>query len=326
MAWTLRAAPSALRMSIRRCGRAEMIWKIFARLPRKSQDFEDYAKECYAAGVIAVGWNDLGNLNAYESRAELQKRFRRLYPEKRRQTVAQQVGALWKYRAEVKPGHLVLCPDSSSDRLYVGRVLPGTVFFKESILGGRCSFGHRRRVRWFRVLTAEEVHRIWPGRRFGGNQTVARIKNGASQLLEFLKEGRRIRRGHPRLPIRPDMAWGKEAEARAMSWLRTRGYRPKDVAHLNKGWDIDCGRDKFEVKGRKSLRSAIHLTSNEWLAARKLKERYTVLIFTAPTKEVLERTSPVQIVNPTITESWQRRISYEFILEESLAGVPHNIG
>lgn len=298
-----------------------MIWKIFARLPRNSKDFEEYAKECYSRGVIAVGWNGLGNLNAYESRADLRKQFRRLYPGKGRQTVAQQVGALWNYRAEVKPGHLVLCPDSSSDRLYVGRVLPGPVFFKESTLGGRCSFGHRRRVRWFRVLTSDEIHGIWPRRRFGGNQTVAQIKSGASRLLSLLKKRRRVRRGNPRLPIRPDAAWGKEAEARAMVWLRdTRGYRPKDVAHLNMGWDIDCGRDKFEVKGRKLSRSAIRLTNNEWLAARTLKERYTVLIFTAPTKEVLERTKPVQIVNPTVTESWQRRISYEFILEESLDG------
>ena len=32
-----------------------MIWTIFARLPSKGKKSEDYALECYQAGVIAVG-------------------------------------------------------------------------------------------------------------------------------------------------------------------------------------------------------------------------------------------------------------------------------
>jgi hypothetical protein len=47
------------------------IWKIFARLPSDSEASEDYAAECYQAGMIAVGWNGVGNLNQFDSRESL---------------------------------------------------------------------------------------------------------------------------------------------------------------------------------------------------------------------------------------------------------------
>lgn len=81
------------------------------------------------------------------------------------------------------------------------------------------------------------------------------------------------------------MEWGVEAEKRAMAWLREQGLDPVNEADLHKGWDISCGDLKFEIKGRKSHRTAIRLTQNEWTAAKRLKKHYTVLIFTAATKD-----------------------------------------
>jgi Protein NO VEIN, C-terminal len=113
------------------------------------------------------------------------------------------------------------------------------------------------------------------------------------------------------------MEWGEEAEARAMEWLRKQGRKPINDSHLNKGWDIACGDDKFEVKGRKSKGTAIRLSQNEWAAAKRLKKRYTVLVFTAATKGKLHRAMPKQIADPASNpESWQPRVVYEYILVE----------
>ena len=101
-----------------------------------------------------------------------------------------------------------------------------------------------------------------------------------------------------------------------MKWLRERGYKPQDVTRLNKGWDITCGDDRFEVKGRKSHSVAVRLSQNEWNAARHLKAKYTLLIFTAPTLEKLRRSVPDQIPDPTRTEVWSRRVTYEYILAQ----------
>jgi len=296
-----------------------MIWKIFARLPSKRKDSKDYARECFQAGVIAVGWSEVGDLNSIPSLDELRLLLRQRcgdQAENGAKTIGQWAGALWSFRKKVKPGHYVICPDSDSGRYYVGIIRSEHVYYDKSILGGKLKFAHRRKVKWIRTLNSNEVRAIWPSGQFGGNQTVSEITKGANRFKQFLARKRRTFVAGPRLPIQPDMEWGKEAEARAIVWLRERGYSPESVAHLNKGWDISCGNRKFEIKGRKSVRTAIRLSQNEWLAAKKFKKEYTVLIFTAPTKETLKKVAPMQVADPTRTESWTPRIMYEYILAE----------
>ena len=82
-----------------------MIWKIFARQPGTWENSEDYARECYRAGVIAVGWSDLGDLNRIASREELKRRLARRRSEDAK-TIAQWAGSLWNFRNSVKPGHV----------------------------------------------------------------------------------------------------------------------------------------------------------------------------------------------------------------------------
>ncbi|OGR41949.1 MAG: hypothetical protein A2X35_11625 [Elusimicrobia bacterium GWA2_61_42] len=296
-----------------------MIWKIFARLPSKWNDAEDYARECYQAGIIAIGWNKLGDLNATESFAELRGKLKEGWggeAESGAKTIGQWAGTLWSFRNKVKAGDYVICPDSDSGRYYVGIINSDSVFYDETTLGGKCNFAHRRKVKWVRVLNLGEIQSIWPGGRFGGNQTLSEVEKGAERFMKFLKKKRSAFVPRSRVSSHPDMEWGKEAEARAMVWLGERGYQPTNVAHLNVGWDITCGNSRFEVKGRKSPRSAVRLSQNEWRAAKKFKREYTVLIFTAPTKEALQMTTPMQIPDPTRTESWTPRVMYEYILAE----------
>jgi hypothetical protein len=297
-----------------------MIWKVFTRLPSKRDDAEDYANECYRKGVIAIGWNEVGNLNKVPSMEVLRKRMVHHFgdtAENGARTVGQWAGILWTFRNQVKPGHYVICPDSDSKRYYVGIVRSGKTFFDETPIGGKCNFAHRRRVKWIRVLSEREIKQIWPKGRFGGNQTLGEIRKGAVSFMAFLKRPHSKKIGGRRLPCRPDMEWGKKAEARAMEWLASRGYSPKDVSHLNLGWDISCDDLKYEIKGRKSLSSMVRLSQNEWLSAKKYKKKYTVLIFTAPNEKMLHQASPAQIPNPTQNKGdWTVRCIYEYILNE----------
>ncbi|OFW33940.1 MAG: hypothetical protein A3J28_05635 [Acidobacteria bacterium RIFCSPLOWO2_12_FULL_60_22] len=278
---------------------------------------KDYARECYQAGVIAVGWSRVGDLNHIATRGQLKRKLERTEDENPK-TIAQWAGALWNFRNKVSQADIVICPDRDSRRYYIGQVLSRRVFHDTSSLGGGCSFAHRRKVRWLRVVNPEEATVLWPSGRFGGIQTVSEIKRGEDiiKIKTLLRRTRKTFTARPRLPIRPDMEWGRAAEERAMKWLRERGYKPQDVTRLNKGWDITCGDDRFEVKGRKSHSVAVRLSQNEWNAARHLKAKYTLLIFTAPTLEKLRRSVPDQIPDPTRTEVWSRRVTYEYILAQ----------
>src|SRR5205807_202517 len=105
-------------------------------------------------------------------------------------------------------------------------------------------------------------------------------------------------------------------EERAMVWLRGRGYTPENVARLNQGWDIRCGPERFEVKGRKSKSTAIRLSENEYRAAKRFGSLYTLLIFTARTSTKLRTAVPDQHPDPAKIDSWNRRIMYEYVLVE----------
>jgi hypothetical protein len=297
-----------------------VLWKIYARESFDTEDSQEFSRECYQAGVIAVGWSAIGNLNAIPDRDKL---FDLLWKkwgheaEKGERAVAQWEGALWAFRTDVSAGDYVVCPDRNSGQYYVGQVVSKRVYYDKSLLGGTCHFAHRRKVKWFRTLNRAEMESIWPTGQFGGRQTVSIIHEGADRLLRFLKKKRRSFAHRPHLPVQPDMEWGAEAENRAMAWLREQGLDPVNEADQNKGWDISCGELKFEVKGRKSHRTAIRLSQNEWSAAKRLKKLYTVLIFTAASKDSLKSATPRQIVDPTSNpESWKERVVLEYVLVE----------
>jgi len=48
-----------------------VLWKIYARHPVDPEDSQEFARECYQAGAIAVGWSGIGNLNAIQTREKL---------------------------------------------------------------------------------------------------------------------------------------------------------------------------------------------------------------------------------------------------------------
>jgi len=114
---------------------------------------EEYAAECYRSGVIAVGWNDVGDLNKFASREELKAKCAKLWPDDSNRSIEQTAGVLWNFRSSVKEGDVVICPDRESGRFYIGRILSRKAFYDRSPLDGKCRFAHRRKVRWERILT-----------------------------------------------------------------------------------------------------------------------------------------------------------------------------
>jgi hypothetical protein len=295
-----------------------MLWKIYSR---ESDGGSEFARECFQNGVIALGWSALGDLNTIKSWDELWKKVEKRWryeAEGGAKSIAQWVGAIWSFRTDVGKGHYVICPDKHSKQYYVGVIRSSRAYYDSTPLG-MCEFAHRRDVKWLRSLSERQIKAIWPAGQFGGLMTVSRVHHGADRFFKFLRRKRREFAQGPHLPRQPDMEWGKEAEARAMEWLATRYDNPVDESTYNFGWDIRCGDDVFEVKGRKSDRTAVVLTENEWRAAKRLKRRYTVLIFTAANKADLKFAEPSELCDPANNpESWieKQRTIYEYVLQE----------
>jgi hypothetical protein len=225
--------------------------------------------------------------------------------------------SLWAFYHKVSPGDYVVCPYKFSDQCYLGQIA-GKPYYDSNPEQSDCPFAHRRRVKWFKPVTHAQLQRKW-GTRFAGNQTVSRISGSAADFNSLIKGRNRVGVSKQSIPFRPDQEWGRKAEERALAWLRSTFKKdPKDVSKENKGWDIECGEGLYEVKGRKSSRTKIRLTQNEWAAAIRYKERYTLLRFTAVDERSLQRQSPEEFPNPAETLSWKKRprVIYEYFLEE----------
>jgi hypothetical protein len=199
------------------------------------EDSEDYAAECFRAGVIAIGWGRAGDLTRFSSKDELSLKLARVYDGNPRE-LAQWTSMLWEFRTTLSKDDIVFCPDRDSKRVYVGKIT-GKYVHDKSPLGG-CPFPHRRRVRWLCTLNEKRIRGTWPpDGRYGSYRTLSRIELEDTLLQQILKAP--MQRTFPKrprgLPIHPDKEWGRAAEKIAMKWLRARRKKPVDVSDRNLG-------------------------------------------------------------------------------------------
>jgi hypothetical protein len=279
--------------------RRPTIWKIYLRMPGAE---EEYLPICHGRGFVAVGWGrgkDLSRL----TRVELQRHFLARkdvdLPRARNWTAS-----IWAFCHSIQRGDIVVCPGSTNGKSLIGEV-QSSVWFEASP-EDECPFEHRRRVVWQRYVDG-----TFPG----GVQTVSRLRVSGKQLAGSRPITRSVARGRRGVPHAPDAGWGRLAEERAIEWLCQRGRRPKDVAHLCKGWDVEDGDTKYEVKGRHTRGATVRLTENEFNAARRHGPRYVLLVFTARDSDVLRIAVPRQIPDPTRTEEWGVRRIREYLAE-----------
>ncbi len=293
----------------------QKIWKIYARTPRGSSNSEDFAYECYESDAIAIGWDQIGNLNQFKTKDDLKQKILCVYPHwfnKNNRRLGSATGILWTFK-EIAENDYVICPDSKSKRYYIGKIT-GKVGYDPNKIKGKCEFAHIRPVKWHsRSITKKEMIKSLKKSHFGGEQTLSQV-NIDLKILKSLLKTKKTKGSDIKVSWHPDKEWGNLAEIRALEWL---GKKAHDVHKLNYGWDIELDNIKYEVKGRKSKNTTIRLTQNEWNAAKKHKKQYVILLFTAANKKQLKKAEPERIANPT-QESWEerKRTISEYFLNE----------
>ncbi|MCS7482733.1 AAA family ATPase [Umezawaea endophytica] len=106
--------------------RSEMIVKI---APGRNAQ---YWQECLSAGVIRVGWDDLGDLSQYADVDELSTAMARHYPDKGAQSQRTTAKKLIKYFRDLVPGDKVVANQGTSTVLAVGTVTDEGYRFDEA--------------------------------------------------------------------------------------------------------------------------------------------------------------------------------------------------
>ena len=99
-------------------------------------------EEFYARGVMGLGWQELGNLNAYTDKEEMSSRLRELRGGD--SSYKNSVHAAWQFAHELKPGEVVFAKRGRTEILGRG-IVESEYEFDEDQEGG---YPHIRRVKW----------------------------------------------------------------------------------------------------------------------------------------------------------------------------------
>lgn len=98
-------------------------------------------EECYAKGIMAIGWDEIGNLTQYASKTEMKQAMKKCIEPEKAYTMA--AHATWQFANEIKPGDIVFAKKGM--HLIVGRgVVESGYEYDES----RNENKNVRRVNW----------------------------------------------------------------------------------------------------------------------------------------------------------------------------------
>lgn len=137
--------------------------------------------------IVAIGWNEVGDLSQFTSREALQSAVTRAYPGKPIETTRVWTGELWAFKEKIKEGDWVAIPLKISSALAIGKVTGPYIYSPEAPEGSR----HQRSVEWVTTDLARNMIDADLLASLGSTLTVFRVKrNNAEQRLEALVLGK----------------------------------------------------------------------------------------------------------------------------------------
>ncbi|MBQ4278746.1 MAG: EVE domain-containing protein [Rikenellaceae bacterium] len=108
------------------------------RAGRKNYLFDDFIE----SDLIAIGWNDLGDLSKITSLSELKKRLSHTYPEYKEQAVHMNAGQINRFVREIKKGDYAVSYNSEKRIYAVGEVV------SEYVYDQNFEYNHIRKMKW----------------------------------------------------------------------------------------------------------------------------------------------------------------------------------
>ena len=176
--------------------------------------------------LVAIGWEELGDLSRVIGREGLEALYRRTYPDASRARMANQVAQLWAFRERIVIGDWVVVPWKTMQGIAVGRVESGYEYRGDLEPDMR----HTRRVTWLRTdipRAAFEQDLLYS---FGAFMAVCQVtRNDAEARVRLVVEGRRAPSGEEPTP---DVA--EVAKDEILSYI-SRRFKGHHLARLVEG-------------------------------------------------------------------------------------------
>jgi restriction system protein len=110
-----------------------------------SEDFEK--------GFVAIGWSELGDLTQYTDDGSIREKYIAIYGNDKPAKTANAVAMIFKFKAQVKAGDIVVSYNPETRDYIVGHDL-GEYTYKEGVVGD-CS--HLRKVKWLGKVSRDAL-------------------------------------------------------------------------------------------------------------------------------------------------------------------------
>lgn len=128
-----------------------------------------YISAFLSESIIAIGWNDVGDLNRGVTYEELKEKLNHVYPEWSQGKINQSTGQIWRFYNDFKIGDVVITYDSNVRAYFIGEIKSAYKFNKDY------PQNHYRKIEWEEAPTYRDDLKIGSKNTLGSIMTVFEI-------------------------------------------------------------------------------------------------------------------------------------------------------
>lgn len=103
-------------------------------------------------GIVAIGWNEAGNLSAIKDLGQIKERLKVAYPNVKPSQINNYAGQIYRFRVEFHPEHLVVTYNPSERIYHIGEINSDYIWDEELT-----DFFNVRRVKWTRKVSRDDL-------------------------------------------------------------------------------------------------------------------------------------------------------------------------
>ncbi len=145
-------------------------------------------RQCLEKSIITIGWDELNDLSAINSKEELASKYTKIWANKSTHAVAANVSQIFAFVKTAKKGDLVVLPLKTTHKIAVGEISGGYEFDSSLKPWGF----HKRSVRWIRKDISRDLFDQDLLFSFGSFRTFSKAErnNAEVRVKSVLEEGK----------------------------------------------------------------------------------------------------------------------------------------
>lgn len=135
--------------------------------------------------VIAIGWNEIGDLSNTKTRDDIKELYKKAYPDDGIGTVAICAGAIYRFVHEIKKDDMIIFPSRVSRAILIGKIIGDYKYDKNG------TYFHTRNVEWLKTFPRTKFSQ---GALYeiGAAMALFQVRNNADEFAAAIENERYI--------------------------------------------------------------------------------------------------------------------------------------